>query len=234
MPTDERERLVAELKRAIAFMVEPGARVRRTGMTSSLGSVTTKPQAAEKRAGEKKTPTPRGGDPSRLRSISFTPALLDAVLAGGKTQTRRPIRPAPINVTDGVAIDDAGGTIPPLFDVGERVWVREKWARITVDGTERFVYESDHGERARWISSRYMPRDAARRFLLISRIEAVQLASIDPEAARAEGMGLSIDPVGAFLTLWDSIYGETEFAARNDPWVWAVHFRLERVNDLSQ
>ena len=34
-----------------------------------------------------------------------------------------------------------------------------------------------------------------------------------------------------FLSVWDTIYGTTEFASTNDPWVWAIGF--ERLTTIT-
>lgn len=212
MSAEEREKLAAELKRAMAFLNEsPAKRVVRSVPVSTPA--------------ETRPPDPALG---REIPISFTPALLDAILAGRKTQTRRPIRPVPLTVEDGIAIAGSGDAIEPLCAVGDRLWVREKWARIGGGSDARFVYERDGAERARWISSRYMPRITARTFLTVTRATPCRLMAITPQEAIAEGIDDAADPVASFLDLWDSIYGRTEFAARTDPWVWVVEFTLRK------
>lgn len=208
MPLDERERLVAELKRALAFATAPA--VSRIGQRHELPSFAKVRRPEPARSGE--------------RSISFTSELLEAVVRGAKTQTRRPIRPAPTKVWNGVAFADDGSTIPPLYEGGERVWVREKWARGGEGSAAAFVYARDLPEKAAsWKSSRFMPREAARLFLRIERIMPVRLSSMDVADTCAEG----VDSLDTFFELWDSIYVTTAFAAVNDPWVWRVEFKVD-------
>lgn len=162
-------------------------------------------------------------------SISFTMPLLRAVLSGRKTQTRRPIRPAPARIEAGVPITNSGSSIAPIARVGDQLWVREKWARLE-DG--RFVYAADEpSRRVRWISSRYMPRSAARDFLKVEGIEIERLSAIDEDAALAEGAepaDMMYGPRAWFMGAWNAIYGETEFNSINDPWVWVLRFTLIR------
>lgn len=158
---------------------------------------------------------------ARERPISFTPALLQAIVEGRKTQTRRPVRPIPERVSDGVAYQAEAKAIVPKYNAGDRLWVQEKWAR-THGG---FVYERGGAAEARWKSSRFMPRAAARVFLSVASVRLERLQAIEEVSATAEGCE-GPEARLAFLTLWDSIYGEGEFAAGNDPWVWAIAFRV--------
>jgi len=221
MPADERERLAAELKRAMEFMNDPLAN-RQSVRRDQAAHKTMTPEFA----GEVASPLGSVVEP-RHRSISFTPALLEAVLAGTKVVTRRPIRPAPVDVVDGVALAESGETIAPIYLAGDRLWVQEKWARCGSGGPSSFVFERDRLHHARWISSRFMPRVAARSFLRVSEVGVSRLRSITEAQAVEEGVGDVTDPVAAFIVLWDSIYGETEFASCHDPWVWTIAFARE-------
>lgn len=218
---DEREKLAAELKRAIEFMNDPQANRRPIRRDQAARKTMTLKKAEQ-------TALPLGSavEP-RQRSISFTPALLDAVLAGTKVVTRRPIRPKPVHVADGVALAESGETIAPIYHAGDRLWIQEKWARCGSGGTSFFVYERDRLHQSKWISSRFMPRVAARSFLRVGEVGISRLKSITDAQAVAEGVGDVTKPVAAFIVLWDSIYGETEFASCHDPWVWTIAFTRE-------
>ena len=162
-------------------------------------------------------------------SILFTPPLLRAVLTGAKTQTRRPVRPALSRVADGILIDGSGALIPMRARVGDTLWVREKWARLD-DGS--IVYAVDEPtRRVRWISSRFMPRTAARHHLLVRSVGVARLNEVDDAAAIREGAAPDASaslfgPRAWFISIWDAIYGEGEFASRNDPWVWVIEFSV--------
>ena len=156
--------------------------------------------------------------PPRDYPIGFSAELLDAILAGRKTETRRPMRPQPL--------DDALGE-PPVA-TGDRLAIRESWCRDPAGG---FAYQRDGGRPAgvaRWTPSRFMPRDAARLFLAVKGVDAARLSAIDEAAAIAEGFARS--PLGnlsardAFLATWDTFYGDSPFAVANDPWVWVLRF----------
>jgi hypothetical protein len=202
--SEEQERLAAELKRAFRSL-RPNAANRDVRTDAVLLSEAT------------------------AASMSFTPELLLAVLAGKKTETRRPIRPMPAKVIDGVPMLADGTLIPPLVQAGDRLWVREKWARLD-DGS--FVYAVDKPTRiVRWLSSRFMPRAAARHWLSVERICLARLSTISEDDARAEGADASptmYGPRAWFFEVWNAIYGGTEFDAANDPWVWVIAFSLVR------
>lgn len=182
--------------------------------------------------------------PESNRPISFNAAMVRALLAGQKTETRRPVRPLPTGETvrsgrpwptgpDGEPMDCR------LAEKGDRLWVREPWA-MTGEG---LIYEADLGpaeaKRHRWRPGRFMAKSACRLWLDVTDVRGERLTDITPAAAEAEGFppGLfhqktvtSADRGQAAVTwfrqLWDSIYGDGDFAWRNDPWVWAIHIRL--------
>ena len=143
MAGDEREQLAAALKHAIAARL-PETAVRESATSAAGVEIATLVAT------------------TRESSISFTAPLLRAVMDGSKTQTRRPVRPAPAAVADGVPRLADGSEIAPLARVGDVLCVRESWARL-----ERgYAYAIDKVARdVRWNSSRFMPREAARLFL---------------------------------------------------------------------
>lgn len=156
--------------------------------------------------------------PTRDYPIGFSAELLEAILAGRKTETRRPMRPQP-------AGDEFDA--PPVV-AGDRLAIRESWCRDPAGG---FAYQRGGTLPAgvrRWTPSRFMPRDAARLFLNVTAVDAARLSTIDETAAIAEGFARS--PLGnvsareAFLATWDTFYGDSLFAAANDPWVWVIRF----------
>lgn len=196
MTDGERERLAQAIKKAMSRAREMAVQ-----------------QTPPKASTDAPKPSPRD------RPISFTPALLAAVIERRKVQTRRPVRPVPATVRDGVPYEEDGSAIDPICRVGDRLWVQEKWSR---EG-EQFVYERDGADEVHWKSPRFMPKAAARLFLAVTGMQLARLRTIDAASAVAEGCGGN-DPVASFLALWDSIYGSGEFAAPHDPWVWVISF----------
>lgn len=178
----------------------------------------------------------------REKPVAFNAAMARALLAGHKTQTRRPIRPMPATETT------VGGRLWPadaagkalqcrLAAKGDVLWVREPWNYAS--GGRGYVYEADVGPAAakqrKWRPGRFMAREASRMHLHVTSIWPERLRDTTPGDAAAEGMppGLFTDTsanddaaVAWFRRLWDTIYGDTELAWKHNPWVWVVRFRV--------
>lgn len=134
------------------------------------------------------------------RPILFNDAMVRAILRGQKTQTRRPVKPQP----DTVRFNDARwrSWTCPLGQPGDRLWVRETFARhprkantilyranvpqhrvdnavwINPDGTDTPV---------KWVPSIHMPRALSRITLEITDINVEQVQDITNPEAIAEG-----------------------------------------------
>lgn len=118
------------------------------------------------------------------RPILFSAAMVRAILAGRKTQTRRPVAGSPVFVTQFIGRDNKPtheyGLHPeseyvisknircPLGQPGDRLWVRETWALEDCerDG-ERVIWRADRASawllapetlgQVLWLSSDYEP-----------------------------------------------------------------------------
>jgi hypothetical protein len=189
------------------------------------------------------------------RPILFSAPMVRALLNGTKTQTRRVFK------------QKNGGIWPNLNDLpgmrqilrncpygqpGDRLWVRETWARDDEDGG--LCYRADIGKggdaddwernrldgapRFRWRPSIHMPRWASRITLEITGVRVERLRDISPEDCWAEGiqeMRDAGDENGElrgsvrqdYQALWEAINNPGSWAA--NPWVWVVEFkRLEQ------
>lgn len=190
------------------------------------------------------------------RPILFSGPMVRAILDGTKTQTRRVVKPqfaADAIPVEMPATDPAGGWVVPGHsgvwwcdaaanpdDVrrcpygqpGDRLWVREAWARTRVFGAEMVVYRegdnrTDYG--GPWKPSIHMPRWASRITLEITSVRVERLQDISEADAIAEGV--YTDPASpaydAYAQLWDEINGPGSWAA--NPWVWVLEFRRLNV-----
>ncbi len=151
---------------------------------------------------------------------------------------------------------------------GDRLWVRENFAYITdfmalsvavkysADGTEKWfgstnpklipdgaVVFNAHGKNypgnVKYRPSIHMPRWASRITLEITDVHAQRIQEISEDDARAEGIPISeqfpgryLTPAGdyaepriAFMRLWDSINAKRGFGWDSNLWVWAITFK---------
>ncbi len=159
--------------------------------------------------------------------IIFSAPMVQAILAGRKTMTRRIIKPQPATLPE---LDDAGPKSPrwlvygipttlrcPYGAPGDRLWVRETWQSDLrnagkkphlIDQTEPVWFAADGkskghngwGIRATgWRPSIFMPRWASRITLRVTEIRVERLHAITEDDARAEGGGLYV-PGHGFIT----------------------------------
>lgn len=200
------------------------------------------------------------------RGMIFNAEMVRALLNGSKTQTRRPIKWRQTRSTE-IGEREDGSKWPwsedveracdywhpcPFGDVGDRIWVRETWARYNIvqqghDMAYRATTPEDWPEEGRWRPSIHMPRWASRILLEITDVRVDRLNSISEEDATAEGITLAgnllpdypgsyLTPKGDFATaqvafqrLWESIYGEENWQA--NPWVWVIEFKRVEATD---
>lgn len=180
------------------------------------------------------------------RPILFRPEMVAAIFEGRKTQTRRVVTPQPCNPStfgispiwgsgtkDGhflicAATNEQGARVDrfircPYGQVGDRLWVREKWKvtaasagykmrensliEIAYDNNgvagfriypclDRYRYVESVEARARLGKARpsiYMPRWAARLALKITGIRVERLREIEEQDAEAEGLNSCAD-----------------------------------------
>lgn len=151
------------------------------------------------------------------RPILFNAPMVRAILGDVKTVTRRPIKPAPLMVTEHGTARWAGapedlqrlleqnGRKCPYGEPGDRLWVREAWAAdAQVDSIaprelskgEPIVYPADGSVRQTGCAmisqgkgrpSIHMPRWASRILLEITAVRVERLQDISEEQAIGEG-----------------------------------------------
>ncbi len=144
------------------------------------------------------------------RPIAFNTEMVGALLAGRKTQTRRP----PSNRAP---------------KVGDRLWVAERFAPADeADESAGYRYFADDPRAAvaRWRPGRFMPRRAGRLMLEVTAVRREAVDEISPEDAAAEGCPAGVEPVAWFRGVWQSIYAGGANDWSNRPAVVAITFRL--------
>lgn len=187
--------------------------------------------------------------------ILFSTPMVQAILEGRKTQTRRTtglyevnIRPSDwecygtttikqINngkVTEhfGVWFEDVNsphrGTDAkcPYGQPGDVLWVRETW--LLRDKYNRYYYKADNASPFaywRWRPSIHMPKAAARIWLRVADVRVERLQSITQEDAKAEGV--KYHPPFAVQDFFNlwRTINGLESLEAN-PWVWVVTFEV--------
>lgn len=151
--------------------------------------------------------------------ILFKTEMVEAILDGRKTQTRRIIDGAPSQVIwnpivlngHGGWCDDHGKPIKCRFgQPGDRLWVKETFTYVEDTSYDDYASNggicykaSCQGDRNdfKWKPSLFMPREASRITLEITDIRVERLLSISEEDAIAEGVDKVSKP-GAPMTLW--------------------------------
>lgn len=185
------------------------------------------------------------------RPIIFNSEMVRAILDGRKTQTRRPIKPQPIQPKEGAYFDkyykgpqwnwfskDNKQFLDQIINcpygkVGDRLWVRESFI-VQGDGSfSDVVYRVDHCDNsgkgtAPWKPSIHMPRWASRISLEITDVRVERVQEITDGDGRSEGIPnapYAICGISSFELLWNSIYKKTEYKWQNNPWVWVIEFK---------
>lgn len=202
----------------------------------------------------------------KYRPIIYNAESVRAILDGRMTQTRRVIKPQPKTPTHGTYPDPYNGgpewafwlpdnrmTEPrtwrcPYGQPGDRLWVRETWARdgfvicYRADGT--WVPRThDRPTVPRWRSAIHMPRWASRLTLEVTDVRVERVQDISEWDCQHEGIWKDIlcsandypwimgdkrylVAQGAFRALWDSINAKRGFGWDVNPWVWVLTFRM--------
>ncbi len=182
--------------------------------------------------------------------------MVRAIVAGTKTQTRSVVKGMALGLLSepiGFSPDFVAhpeNDVCPYGQAGDRLWVRETWARDDEDG--QLIYRADVGHdlnadmweqnriegapRFRWRPSIFMPRWASRITLDIVDIGVERLQDISEIDAAAEGAPLAMEidgsfgrhPMGThregFGLVWQQINGRESWLA--NPWVWVVEFAV--------
>jgi hypothetical protein len=185
--------------------------------------------------------------------ILFSGEMVRAILDGRKTQTRRICKPrfdgrTPCEHFEPVVVNgqyymmrhcNHGSECRPCpyGVVGDRLWVRETWAKCaghTDCGGIYFradVADNIGAKVDRWRPSIYMPRHASRITLKITWVRVERLQEITEADAWAEGVTREAAgaeaPTGrdCFEMLWDSINANRGYGWAVNPWVWVVEFK---------
>ena len=193
------------------------------------------------RTNGKKGPERGGG---MIKPILFNTAMVQAILDGRKTMTRRVVK----------------NPAKPPCRKGDILYVREAWHKYTkrVGKGENCHLAEFYGYKASvtnsedanepWHPSIHMPKKAARIWLKVTDVRMERLQDIDDEEAKKEGAnwknGRNIGweekmrrtPTERFAEIWNYTIRKTDLDCYGwdaNPWVWVIEFeRCEKPEEV--
>ncbi len=145
-----------------------------------------------------------------MKPIIFSTPMVQAILDGRKSMTRRVIKDKDITNNFDIDVDgsvyayinpETGDSYPPTaiakYQIGDILWVRETWSRIDDLPYDNYVYRTNYGTTEddsfppsmfKWKPSIHMPREAARIFLKVTNVSVERLREISRKDCFLEGI----------------------------------------------
>lgn len=189
-----------------------------------------------------------------LKPILFSTPMVQAILAGRKTMTRRVIK-FNINMENKKIIQrdgkyeivnsqgygyGRGCYAEPRYNPGDILWLRETWCPHTTPTGKWYGYKADGDYRDtdyRWHPSIHMSKEAARIFLRVTDVKVERVQDIFKQAPGPdcdivkEGFKYGSD----FIALWDNLNTGRGYGWDTNPWVWVISFeRIEKPADFME
>lgn len=135
-----------------------------------------------------------------FKPILFSTPMVQAILSGSKTQTRRRVKsdanyiqwqPIVLNGYGGFC-DEHGKPVKPKYQIGDILWVRETWQHSLIPNDYCYKADTDNpiylDQSWKWKPSLFMPKEACRIFLEIEDVKVERLQDITEEDAINEGI----------------------------------------------
>lgn len=187
---------------------------------------------------------------SNLKPILFNTAMVQAILDGRKTTTRRIAKGLKdaTKVTNGDFkwsykqswMNDLGLEIYAPYHIGDILYVRETFQQLTDENGINYIYKAsgDYSDiiGLRWIPSIHMPKKAARIFLKVTDVRVERLQDIDYEGCKSEGVKAGYDGwLGEWSSLWDSTVNKKDidkYGWNANPYVWVIEFLKIDKSDI--
>ena len=187
-----------------------------------------------------------------IKPILFSTPMVQAILAGRKSMTRRVVKNNKTFALLSIVEKDADGIwfstdnmtqyhIKLPYHTGDILWVRETWAE-PYNPTTGFAYRAscqlEADDLFKWHPSIFMPKEAARIWLEVTDVRCERLQEITPHDAWLEGcrIGNSFpweDHIPElqqqcrdilFVALWNIINAKRGYEWDSNPWVWVISF----------
>lgn len=178
-----------------------------------------------------------------MKPILFNTEMVQAILVGRKTQTRRVVKPqfpeylnrepgrfskiVPHSPHSFLAEHEEHPNMKTViqapFISGDILYVRETFAQ---PAKHIFWYKADEKPELQnilWHPSIHMPKEAARIFLRVTDVQVERLQEIDDDGIVAEGLEIGC----YFDELWDSTIKPADrerYGWAANPWVWVICF----------
>lgn len=190
------------------------------------------------------------------KPILFNTEMVQAILEGRKTVTRRVIKLQPNNIEmlNGVFSNgllkifydfDEGINIKAPYRVGDIIYVRETWCRADDGYYYKAGFKDTEGLMKaygyKWHPSIHMPKEIARIFLKVTDVRVERLQDITEMQVRKEGFRdyLAADdifyPCGYyFRQTWDSTIKKQDldkYGWEANPWVRVIDFERVQVEN---
>ncbi len=177
----------------------------------------------------------------KYTGIIFQGWGVKAILEGRKTQTRRVAKWKGKAGLPPLMNEGEEGAWCPYGQVGDRLWVRETWAKADYDG--HIIYKASVTDLTalrlnRWKPSIHMRRCDSRITLEITGVKVERIQDIPVGDCCAEGISVNYtDPMGIhskstdmiiaeFRNLWDSINAKRGYGWDVNPWDFALTFKV--------
>ncbi len=197
-----------------------------------------------------------------FKPILFSTEMVQAILAGRKTQTRRVCQHQYWQHSELVDFNinkihsKVDKNVSSKFQPGDILWVRETYGTTAIGNMYKASVCSPDMDKplSGWKPSIFMPKEAARIFLKVTNVRVERLQDISENDAIAEGIE-RYGPFGefkgephpsggmmrfrayskasrAFQDLWQSI-NEKKHPWESNPWVWVYGFeRIEKPENF--
>jgi putative transposon-encoded protein len=190
-----------------------------------------------------------------MKGICFIEPLFHAVINGTKTQTRRIVKPQPIDKPELNTIfkrwvywlfGESNAIKQPRYQVGEKVYLKEPYSLYVNNGNIEVMHKymtgcSEDGD-YKWRNKLFMPEKYARYFIEITGVKCEQLQDISGEDCIKEGVFIFPDKInGKTIYTYDANTGyeipQNAYTAlinqingkgtwESNPYVWVYDFKL--------
>ena len=180
-----------------------------------------------------------------MKPMLMNTEMVNAILAGRKTQTRRLVKERHLRVLDSPYHKEHSEVPDKVlleklcespYQSDDVLYVRETWCKGSLNGgAEQYFYRADDNDfHCKWRPSIHMPKEAARIFLRVTNVRVEHLRNNLIDDLEAEGFNIIAGyfaTLAQFADLWDSTIKKSDidkYGWDANPWVWVIEF--ERIS----